>query len=211
MRGLLIEIGAIKGEVETLLLDGSMIIDTRSNTEFAQGHIRGTINIPYDRSFTNWAGWIVNYDRPLYLLLDKEQAAEVLHDLYSVGIDNVAGFIDLSVLGVYKADGELSTYENKMPTDIAFMVEQGEFHVLDVRNLSEYEEGHIPGAQHIMLGTLSDRIQEIPKDKPILVHCKGGGRSAIGMSILLAHSIHNVTNLVGGYQQWSVQGFPIQR
>ncbi len=205
------EIPSKKADVEALLKDGAMIIDTRSNGDFAKGYIHGTINIPNDRSFTNWAGWIVDYERPLYLLIDKNSFDEVLHDLHSVGIDNVAGYIDLSVLDEYRANGELKTYENKTPSEVASLVEKGEVHVLDVRNLTEYEEGHIPGAQHIMLGTLADRINEIPTDKPIIVQCKGGGRSAIGTSVLLAHGIQNLTNLAGGYQQWSKEGLPVQR
>ncbi len=205
------EIPSTINDLEALLRDGAMIIDTRNKAEYAKGHIPGTINIPNDRSFTNWAGWIVDYEQPLYLLLDKNAFATVLHDLHSVGIDNVAGYIDLSVIEAYGADGKLETYENKAPNEIADLVQKGEVHVLDVRNLTEYEEGHIPGAQHIMLGTLADRIAEIQTDKPLVVHCKGGGRSAIGVSLLLAKGIKNAVNLTGGYDQWSKEGYSTQR
>lgn len=204
------EILSAKSEVYTLLKDRAMIIDTRSNTEFSRGHIHGTINIPYDRSFTNWAGWIVDYESPLYLLIDKNQFTSILHDLYSVGIDHIAGYIDLAVINEYSTN-ELESYENKTPSEMASLVKNEQVHILDVRNLTEYEEGHIPGAQHIMLGTLAERIEEIPLDKPIMVHCKGGGRSAIGTSILQAHGINNVVNLAGGYQRWSQEGNQIER
>lgn len=205
------EIPATKASVEALLQSGAMLVDTRSYEAYADGFIPATINIPNDRSFTNWAGWIVDYEQPLYLLLDKADFAEVLHDLYSVGIDNIAGFVDISAIDAYRANGALETYENKTPQEVASLIEKGDVHVIDVRNYTEYEEGHIPGAKHFMLGTLADQIAEIPTDKPLVIQCKGGGRSAIGTSILHARGIRNAVNLTGGYDMWYQAGYQVQR
>lgn len=105
---------------------GAMLIDTRGSDQFAKGHMPGTINIPLNKSFTNWAGWIVDYERPLYLLTGSGRTEEAALELYSIGID---------------------------------------------------------------------RYTEIPTDKPILVQCLGGGRSAIAASILQAKGINNIINL----------------
>src|SRR5690606_22360819 len=55
-----------------LLEEGALVVDTRPAREFAAGHVPGTLNIPLNRSFNTWAGWLVPYDRPFYLLTDEE-------------------------------------------------------------------------------------------------------------------------------------------
>ncbi|MBM7716848.1 rhodanese-related sulfurtransferase [Bacillus thermophilus] len=73
---------------------------------------------------------------------------------------------------------------------------------LDVRNVKEWEQGHISGALHIPLGQLPKRLNEIPEEEPIVVYCASGFRSAIAASILQAQGIKDVVNLSGGYNKW---------
>ncbi|MFP3416313.1 rhodanese-like domain-containing protein, partial [Bacillus sp. SIMBA_074] len=84
----------------------------------------------------------------------------------------------------------------------------GNLYVLDVRYEKELVEGQIPEAKHVMLGLLPMRLDELPHDKPILVQCKSGKRSAIGVSFLQANGFKNVHNLTGGYDEWVKQGLP---
>lgn len=187
-------------EVEKVLQAGDQVIDTRPAEEFANGHLAGTINIPLNNSFTNWAGWIVDYKRPLYLLVEPVTLEEILIALRSIGIDNVHGFADVNA--VLQEVESLETYENKTPLQAKELLDEGKVHLLDVRNLTEFEEGHVEGAQHIMLGTLLKRIDEVQSDNPIIVQCQAGGRSAIGASILQSKGIKNVINMAGGYDSW---------
>jgi hydroxyacylglutathione hydrolase len=90
-------------------------------------------------------------------------------------------------------------------------VAAGEVIVVDVRNDHEWQAGHIPGARHLMLGYLPERVSEIPTDKPVLVQCQSGVRSAIGASILQAKGILNVMNLSGGINAWAAAGLPVER
>ncbi|MFT9847735.1 MBL fold metallo-hydrolase [Aneurinibacillus sp. REN35] len=187
-------------------MDGqAVLLDVRSAHEFATAHIPGTINIPYNRSFTNWAGWLLPYDQDIYVIADSDVHDSLLTDLYSIGLDRIAGFIRPTVLREYK---ELQSYEEKTPEEMAERVQQGDVHVLDVRNQSEWESGHIPQAQHIMLGYLPKRMDELPVDKTILLHCQSGARSAIATSLLQAHGFTNVINLAGGFSEWSKQKLP---
>jgi hydroxyacylglutathione hydrolase len=78
-----------------------------------------------------------------------------------------------------------------------------------VRSQSEWNEGHIPGAQHIMLGYLAERVEEIPTDRPVVVHCQTGARSAIGASILQAEGFSEVANMMGGYRDWRLARLPV--
>lgn len=83
--------------------------------------------------------------------------------------------------------------------------------VIDVRGQAEWDEGHLPGAVHAMLGYLPERAAEFPPDKLVVVHCLTGGRSAIAASILQAQGIPTVINMVGGMRDWAAGGLPVER
>lgn len=91
------------------------------------------------------------------------------------------------------------------------MMEDDNYFVIDVRNQSEWDSGHIPGAHHMMLGNLADKLDEVPKDKKIITHCQSGARSAIGTSLLLKNGFKNVFNLEGGYSAWEKEGLPVKK
>ncbi|MFN2745190.1 rhodanese-like domain-containing protein [Bacillus sp. z60-18] len=185
------------------------IVDTRPSREFAEGHVEGTINIPFNKAFTNWAGWFIDYNRPVYFITTPDEVDELLKALRSIGIDNVGGFVDREKI-LASGAFSLETYAEITPPEIAKLVEDGFVHVLDVRNLTEWQEGHIPNAQHIMLGTLQERLEEINKDGPILVQCRSGARSAIGASILQANGgFKQVLSLKGGIVQWQKDGLAL--
>lgn len=193
--------------VTALLEAGAAVLDTRPAQEFAKGHLEGTINIPYNKSFPNWAGWLIDYERPLAVLAKPDQWPGILTALRSIGIDNVTGYMDA---GKLRADGSsrLESYAEATPSEMAGKVEAGDVHLVDVRGLSEWQEGRIPGAQHLMLGTLPGRLSEIPRDKPVLLQCRSGARSAIAASVLQAGGIKEVINLSGGYIRWREEGLP---
>lgn len=196
--------------LEQALNDDLPVVDTRTNAAFAASHIPGTVNIPYDYSFTNWAGWLLPYDRSFYLIADHHALAEVTHDLASIGLDNSAGYFETSAIEAWASAGhELTCYDVVRPTQIANEVINGGVTLIDVRNQSEWNEGHIPGARHIMLGYLAERAEEIPTDRPVVVHCQTGGRSAIAASILQAKGFSEVANLMGGIRDWRLAGLSI--
>jgi len=194
-----------------LLEEGNQVVDLRNPEQFAEKHIRGTINIPYNKSFVNWAGWLLDYDRPLYLIVKEDKAKDVIRDLHAIGIDHIAGYVDSSILEDYREAGfALDFYKNETPAAINNKIQGKEVHLIDVRNQNEWEENHIPEARHMMLGRLNDRIGEIPKGQPVAVHCQAGGRSAIAASILKKHGIPEVINVEGGLSRWISEGLPVK-
>lgn len=187
-------------DIEALLAEGKQVLDMRPSDDYSKGHIQGTINIPFNNSFTNWAGWVVDYDKPLYLLLDTEVLDEALVALRSVGIDEVYGFAEAESVMAHAEN--LASYDNVSPSEANDMVEKGEAYVLDVRNQTEFDEGHIDNAKHIMVGTLKNRLDEVDTDKTVIVQCQAGARSAIAASVLKANGIDNLVNMTGGYSKW---------
>lgn len=143
-------------EIEGLIAAGQQVVDTRDAQSFSQGHIKGTKNVPFNNAFTNWMGWIVNYKEPLYLLVDPAQMNDMLIALRSIGIDQVLGYAHVEAM--IEQANVLDSYENVTPSEAKVMMDAEDVAVLDVRNLTEYNEGHIEGAQHIMVGTLKKII-----------------------------------------------------
>ncbi|MEP7206220.1 MAG: rhodanese-like domain-containing protein [Casimicrobiaceae bacterium] len=80
--------------------------------------------------------------------------------------------------------------------------------ILDVRDDAEWQEGHIPGALHTYVGDLGDRLRDLPKGEPLIVHCTVGNRAGLAASILQRAGFERVYNLLGGFRAWSALGLP---
>ena len=189
------------------------MVDTRHAGEFAREHIPGTINIPLDRGFTTWAGWMVPYDRDFHLILDDscghcvEQAAR---DLAMIGLDRLAGYFGPQVLDGWKREGrEIRSITRISADGLEEELAAGRVSVVDVRGATEWEAGHIPGASNVFVGELPERLDEIPRDRPVVVHCQSGARSAIAASVLSANGFDNVIDLPGGFAEWKGGDRPV--
>ncbi len=90
--------------------------------------------------------------------------------------------------------------------DAAKLRDSGAF-VLDVREVDEWNQRHVPGATLIPLGELASRVNEVPRDQPVVVMCRSGNRSQEGRDILKAAGFENVTSMSGGIIQWSAAGY----
>jgi hydroxyacylglutathione hydrolase len=194
------------------------VVDVRKAAAFAVGHVPGTLNIPLNKSFSTWSGWLLPYDADLFLIVDgdgaiaERAASDAARALALIGIDRVAGYFDAPAIDAWAAasDRPLGTIPQLDPADLAESIRHGGVTVIDVRGIHEWEGGHIAGAKHITLGYLPDEIADIPRGKPIVLHCEAGGRSSIAASVLKAHGIDRVINLAGGLTAWGRAGLPIE-
>lgn len=198
-------------ELRTALANGTPVVDTRRADEFAKRHVTGTINIPLNRSFNTWAGALLPFDREFLLIADHSTAAEAVRELAMVGLDRVAGTMPTNVIVEWvMAGGTVETVRQISATDLAAHIASGDAAVIDVRGAAEWNEGHIAGAPNIPLAFLPDRLAELPQVKTLVLQCKGGGRSSIASSLLLARGLR-VANLVGGFEAWEAAGLPVQK
>lgn len=200
-------------ELSKVLVGSARVVDTRPADAFAAGHVPGTLNIPLNRSFTTWAGSLLSYDADFYLLVSDDRALdEAVHDLAMIGLDRVAGWWTPDAISDWAAAGRaLETTPQIQPAELEARLRAGEIDVIDVRGQSEWDTGHIPGVANIPLGALASRLAEIPGDRPVVLQCQGGGRSAIAASLLQANGIGQVLNLSGGFGAWKRAGLPVER
>jgi hydroxyacylglutathione hydrolase len=195
-----------------LLQRGELVVDVRHAADFAVGHVPGTINIPMNGSFTTWAGWLVPYSREFYLLTDERVGSVDIaaRDLAMIGLDRIAGYFDAGVVDAWTRSGRpLGTVAQIEAADLAESLKHGGVTLIDVRNDAEWSGGHIAGARHVPLGHLTERLGDLPREKPIVVQCAAGARSAIGASLLHALGFDRVINLIGGIGAWSKAGLPV--
>ncbi|HEX7595761.1 MAG TPA: rhodanese-like domain-containing protein [Gemmatimonadaceae bacterium] len=197
-------------ELEDALKKGGSVVDTRPAGKFATGHVPGTLNIPLGKSFLNWSGALVPEDSDFWIITeaDSDDAVKrIVDDLSKVGLTRVAGVFRNDVFRAWKlGHGELETVAQTDPQSLHKRSRDG-VQVIDVRSPEEWRRGHLPGAIHIPLALLPDRIAELDAAAPIVMQCQGGGRSSIATSLLQSRGLTNVSNLEGGYDAWVAQGF----
>ena len=196
-------------EFETLRNDSALLIDARSKVSFAGGHVPGSINIQNNKAFSTWAGWMVAYDKPFVLIAPEDQLDDITRKLMRIGLDNVAGYVT-NVTEWQELGHELHEIRQMHLDELQQKYNDPSHHVLDVRGYSEHETGHIPGATNIHVGYLRNRLDEIPRDKPVVVACQGGDRSSIASSYLMREGFTNILNFPQGFAGWQASGAPVE-
>lgn len=183
----------------------NLVIDTIAANEFAAAHVPGTINVPAS-NLVQWAGFFVDYQRPVFLITDTKSLPDQLRSLRSIGIDRVGGYFDARA--VTSAGLRTESYRSGTPAELQASIEAGRVTLLDVRALTEFNAGHIAGAEHRFLGSLLRELKHVPREKPVVAQCLAGSRSAIAASIL-QRADFDVVNMQGGYQAWVDAGLPV--
>ncbi|MZE79892.1 MBL fold metallo-hydrolase [Streptomyces xinghaiensis] len=191
---------------------GAVIVDGRDPQEFAAGHLRGSVNVPADGRFAEQAGSVVAPDAEIIVVAPEDREEELVTRLARIGFDHVAGYLR-DPDGVFPGLAAEMTQASRVTADELRTVlasEQAPV-VVDVRGGGEREEGHIEGSLHIPLAELAKRQDEIPADRPVVVHCAGGHRSSIGASLLRHAGREDVSDLLGGYGAWLLLPEPAAR
>ncbi len=195
-----VAVSEIDGAIET-----STVIDLSAASVFAGGHVPQKINIPLS-VLSDWAGWIVDYERPVHLIATAEQTAEAVRVLHKIGLDDVRGYFDAE--SVRSAGLAIETYESATPAELVSRIEEGEVMLIDVRSDAEWTTSRIGRAEHHFLGRLPDDLAQFSGSKPIVVHCQVGTRSAIAVSLLQSAGLPAI-DMTGGFHAWMSEGLPV--
>jgi glyoxylase-like metal-dependent hydrolase (beta-lactamase superfamily II)/rhodanese-related sulfurtransferase len=175
---------------------GAWIIDARPIEAFADGHVPDSLSIALRPQFASWLGWVVPDGAPLVFVLDRHQdRAELIRQARNVGYEALLGELDGGT-DAWRASGR------DVATVPLARVEQSTGTVIDVRQRSEYESGHLPAARNIETGSVT--TDPIPAG-PVSMMCGHGERAMTAASLLACQGRHDVTVLVGGPDDWSRQ------
>jgi hydroxyacylglutathione hydrolase len=164
---------------------GEWVVDLRSRTAFAAGHLAGSLNFELGTNLATYLGWLIPWGMSLTLIGDSAVAvAAAQRDLCRIGIDR----IEAAAAGppaVWAAGEQLGAFPAVDFAAVASRADRGSLTLLDVRRDSEWTAAHIDGAVHIPLHELAARMQELPAGE-IWVHCQSGYRAAVAASLLAA-------------------------
>lgn len=198
----------------TVLAQGGVVVDTRESSEYDRGAVPGTINIPATRTFTTWAGSLLPYHCDVYLIVDDRSGQtvdELVGDLAGIGLDRVAGYFSGDVVDAWRhSKGHLQTIPRVTLSEVSAQQRSNDKLVLDVRGEEEWSAGHLPGSLNIPIAELDRRLDEIPRDRPPIVHCQTGARAAMAASLLRARGFDDVRLFSGGFAEWQAAGLPVE-
>ena len=191
--------------------NGAQLVDVREAVDFEGAYLAGAINIGLKGKYATWAGSMLSHDTPIVVIGDGENEEEAIMRLGRIGFDNASGYLRD---GMHAMENHPAQIRKVARVTAAALAEQlssndGPF-VLDVRAEKESSIVRLAGSHNIPLTHLRERINEVPKDRPVVVHCEGGYRSAIACSLLAQAGRSNVTDLVGGIKAWIATRLPTQ-
>src|SRR5437588_3995386 len=195
---------------------GAVLLDVRDGASFGSSHISGALNIGLGGEFASWCGTLLPADTPIVIAADSDDHAnEAVMRLARVGIESAAGYILLTGGGPppsadIAAEGRGAPLMHASIPQISIEeLRDRKLRVLDVRRKGEYQNGHVPGAQHIALDELPGREGEVKGDEALAVICASGYRSSIASSLLQRDRVANVLNVIGGTSAWIRAGFSV--
>ncbi|MDZ7773218.1 MAG: rhodanese-like domain-containing protein [Balneolaceae bacterium] len=169
------------GAGEIASADGT-VIDTRKAEAFMDGHLPGSLLAPLNINFNTVAGSYADAEKELYLVIGEEDLEEAVRDLVRVGLDRIAGYVTPQELEAW--EGGKSRITTGDFTEVTCRADDPKVQVLDVRKATEYAEGHVPGALNIAYTRLADHLDELPRDRELLVHCRSGIRASYAVGLL---------------------------
>ncbi|MFC8716863.1 rhodanese-like domain-containing protein [Kitasatospora sp. NPDC057198] len=182
---------------------GTVVVDARDPLEFAAGHLAGAVNVPADGRFAEQSGTVLDPAWPLLVIAPEGREQETVTRLARIGFDRVAGYLADPESAFRGAPEQMRQAPRRTVADLRAELAGAEPPlVVDVRGEGERADGHIPGSVHLPLAELPHRLAEIPRDRPVVVHCAGGHRSSIAASLLRHHGHPLTSDLLGGYGAW---------
>lgn len=184
------------------ITDNTLILDSRNPTDFTLGFVPGSINIGLDGRYAEWAGSLLSFESPILLVTEPGKEKESLIRLTRVGFEKITGYL-LGGFAAWREAGEsidmiIDVEADELAMDMPF---DDNLVIVDVRRESEYANEHLKEAINIPLDQLNDpgSMANLEEQYNIYIHCAGGYRSVIAASMIKRQGIHNIRNVVGGF------------
>jgi len=189
---------------------GHLVVDTRDQLPFAAAHIPGAYGLSLKGNYATFSGWVLPPDRPLLLVLETtDDLSRALRGLRSVGLDNVAGYLEGGMESWADSGLKTARIESISVMELKERLDRDEVVLVDTRLKSEYDEEHIPQAIHAPAPDLRHRYREWQEGRPVAFICNTGSRSLLAASLMLNLSARrDVINVIGGTTAWVNAGYP---
>jgi glyoxylase-like metal-dependent hydrolase (beta-lactamase superfamily II) len=210
---------ALAREMNPLTLDrvlelqaaGAQILDTRDAAEFASAHLVDSINIGLVGQYATWAGTVLDRKHPIVIIADPGRENESAVRLGRIGFDHVAGYLK-DGLHSLESRPELIAFTERLSAPFAaeLLSSPQPPLAIDVRAPRERDQKYIAGSLGIPLNHLTENLEKLPKDRPLLVYCAGGYRSSIAASLLQRGGFDSVGEIAGGIVGWEAAKLPVQ-
>ncbi|MBV8218390.1 MAG: MBL fold metallo-hydrolase [Solirubrobacterales bacterium] len=187
-----------------LQADGAQMLDTREGAKFEAAHLKGSVNVGLGGSYATWCGTILDPQKPIVLITEPGREVEAATRLGRIAFDTVAGYLVGGMESLSDAPDLIDRIERITAGSLAEQLTSSAPPLLvDVRAPGEWEQERIDAAVNVPLSRLSERLESLPRDRRIVVHCASGYRSAIAAGLLQRAGFANVNDLVGGVGAWA--------
>lgn len=185
-------------EFNNAVKDGALVLDVRTQGEFIKGFIPNSLFIGLNGTFAMWVGALIeDINQKIVLIVPEGKEEEAVTRLSRVGYDNTVGYLEGGIDTYVNAGGELKTITSISAEELEKIA--SESNILDVRKPGEFTSEHIVSAVNYPLDYLENHFSELEKDKTYHVHCAGGYRSVIAISLLMQKGFEHLIDIAGGY------------
>ena len=184
-------------------------LDTRPAAIFTQGFVPGSLFIGLEGRFAEWAGNILSFNLPILLITELGKEEETMIRLARVGFSKMEGYLKGGFDAWKKAGEKIDLVIDVESDELAMDIPHDpNLQVIDVRESTEFTEGHVKNAINLPLNEMADlaQIANFEENQNLYVHCGGGYRSVIACSLLKSHGMHNLRNVVGGWEKIKEEG-----
>lgn len=201
-------------QFKTKMGEDVLVLDTRNSAVFTHGFVPGSISIGLEGRFAEWAGTLIPFHQRMILVTDPGMEEETIIRLARVGFDKMEGYLK----------GGFEAWKNAGETiDLIIDIEADELAldlkhdpklaVIDVRNETEFGDGHVKDATNLPLSDMTDvaQIANFDDEQNLYVHCGGGYRSVIASSLLKRQGYHNLRNVLGGWNKIKEENIEIEK
>lgn len=194
-------------EVKRSIQDNVLVLDVRTQDEYIKGAIPNSLFIGLNGTFAMWVGALIeNINQPIVLVVPEGKEEETVTRLARVGYDNCIGYLNGGMKAWIEAGEPVETIESVSPESIASKIDS--LPVLDVRKPGEYQAEHLENAKHVALDFMLDDLGDLKPNNPYYVHCAGGYRSVIAISLLKQKGFKNLIDIAGGFAAIKKAGIP---
>jgi glyoxylase-like metal-dependent hydrolase (beta-lactamase superfamily II) len=189
---------------------GAQVLDTRDPEEFASAHLAGSINIGLVGQYATWAGTVLDRTHPIVIIATPGREHESAIRLGRIGFDHIAGYLENGLQSLEsRPDLVVFTERVSAPFAADLLSSDKPPLAIDVRAPRERDQKHIDGSIALPLNRLTDNLETLPKDRPLLVYCAGGYRSSIAASLLQRSGFTSVSEITGGFAAWEAAKLPV--